>query len=308
MAIILIKFFYKRRIFIIVKKKLNLKKKIYYWSPFLVRIATPRAVINSAYAMQKFSRTNQCSLINFFSEFNIFKKELIQKELKTINYYNSSILKILPKHGKILSRFSFILIFILSFMPLKKLISKEKPDYLIIHLITSLPLFLLLIFNFETKFILRISGMPRMGIVRKFLWKLASKKIHLITCPTNNTMNFIKSLNIIDSNKIKLLYDPIIEVKDINLKKKEKISETKDFFIAIGRFTKQKNFIFLCEAFKEILKPISNLLYIEKDDLSFNNINKIIDINYNLRRQLRKYIKDNHSLNELIKKIINLFK
>ncbi len=62
------------------------------------------------------------------------------------------------------------------------------------------------------------------------------------------------------------------------------------------------------EAFKEILKPISNLLYIEKDDLSFNNINKIIDINYNLRRQLRKYIKDNHSLNELIKKIINLFK
>jgi len=61
---------------------------------------------------------------------------------------------------------------------------------------------LLLIFNFETKFILRISGMPRMGIVRKFLWKLASKKIHLITCPTNNTMNFIKNLNIIDSNKI----------------------------------------------------------------------------------------------------------
>jgi len=266
---------------------LNLKKKIYYWSPFLVRIATPRAVINSAYAMQKFSSANQCSLINFFTEFNIFKKELIQKELKTINCYNSSILKVLPKHGKILSRFSFILIFILSFFPLKQLLSKEKPDYLIIHLITSLPLFLLLIFNFETKFILRISGMPRMGIVRKFLWKLASKKIHLITCPTNNTMNFIKNLNIIDSNKIKLLYDPIIEIKDINLKKKEKISEPKDFFLAIGRLTKQKNFIFLCEAFKEVLKESKkNKLIIVGDGEEREKIEDYINKN-----NLNEYIK-----------------
>ena len=35
-----------------------MKKKIYYWSPFLVRIATPRAVVNSAYDMQKFSKSN----------------------------------------------------------------------------------------------------------------------------------------------------------------------------------------------------------------------------------------------------------
>ena len=267
---------------------MKLKKKIYYWSPFLVRIATPKAVINSAYAMQKFSNVNQCSLINFFTEFDIFKKELIQKELKTINCYNSSILKFLPKHGKILSRFSFILIFILSFFPLKKLISKERPDYLIIHLITSLPLFLLLIFNFETKFILRISGMPRMGIIRKFLWKLVSKKIHLITCPSNNTMAFIKSLNIIDSNKIKLLYDPILEIKDINLKKKEKISEKKDFFLAVGRLTKQKNFVFLCRAFKEILKESKqNKLIIVgdgeeskkiKDYINKNNLNEYIEL------------------------------
>jgi len=263
LAIILIKFFYKRRIFIIIKKKLNLKKKIYYWSPFLVRIATPRAVINSAYSMKKFSSANQCSLINFFGEFNIFKKELVQKELNTINYFNSSILKILPKHGKILSRFSFILIFILSFLPLKKLISKEKPNYLIIHLITSLPLFLLLIFDFETKFILRISGLPKLGFLRKFFWSLALKKVFLITCPSKKTLNYINSLDIVNSNKIKLLYDPIINVNQITISKKESKDQNKfdknNYYFAAGRLTKQKNFIFLCKAFKQVLLRHPNL-------------------------------------------------
>ena len=241
---------------------MNLKKKIYYWSPFLVRIATPRAVVNSAYAMQKFNNLNECSIINFFGEFNVFKNELIKKKLKTINCFNSYILKFLPKHGKIQSRFSFIVIFILSFFPLKKIISKEKPDFLIIHLITSLPLFLLLIFSFETKFILRISGLPKMGFFRKLFWSICLKKIFMVTCPSKKTLNYINSLNIVDSKKIKLLYDPIIHVNEIaiNKKKDNKLKlDLDNYYFAAGRLTKQKNFLFLCKAFKEILSKYPNL-------------------------------------------------
>ena len=107
----------------------------------------------------------------------------------------------------------------MSFFPLKKILKKNEPDYLIIHLITSLPLILLILFNFETKFILRISGYPKMNFLRRFLWRLAFKKIHLITCPTKNTLNYIKSLDLADDSKIKLLYDPIINIKEINKKK-----------------------------------------------------------------------------------------
>ena len=242
---------------------MNLKNKIFYWSPFLVRIATPRAVINSAYSLNKFSIKNQCSLINFFGEFNIFKKELINKKIDTIDYFNSSILKILPKYGKILSRFSFILIFVLSFYPLKKLIQKEKPNFLIIHLITSLPLFLLLLFNFETKFILRISGLPKLGFFRKFLWSLALKKVYIITCPSKKTLDYLSNLKIVDVNKLQLLYDPIINVKEITIKKKRELDHYRfnknDYYFAAGRLTKQKNFIFLCKAFKKILSSNSNL-------------------------------------------------
>ena len=34
--------------------------------------------------------------------------------------------------------------------------------------------------------------MPRMNILRKLLWKIALKKVYNVTCPTMNTLNYIK--------------------------------------------------------------------------------------------------------------------
>ena len=194
-------------------------KKIYYWSPSLVNIATNRAVINSSYSVGKYNNYFKCSIINFFGEFTKFKRELSDKRVETIDFYNSNLINFFPKHGKVSSRFSFLLIFLLSFFPLKNLIQKKKPAYLIIHLITSLPLILLIFFKFETKFILRISGLPKMNFLRKLLWKIAFKKIYKVTCPTQNTLSYIRSLKIISDEKISLLYDPIINVAEINDKK-----------------------------------------------------------------------------------------
>ncbi len=228
------------------------QKKIYYWSPFLSPIATCKAVVNSAFSLMKFGKANEACVLNFFKEFDKLDNEN-KKSLKFINYYNFNFAKFLPYKGKINSRLSFLIIFLLGFFPLKKILKKDKPDYLIIHLITSLPLILLVLFNFETKFILRISGYPQMNFLRKLLWKLAFKKIYLITCPTLNTYKYIKSLNLTENNKIKVLYDPIISVKDINKKKNEKI-DLKNFYLSVGRLTKQKNFMFLCKAFNYIIK------------------------------------------------------
>jgi len=237
--------------------KLTEIKKIYYWSPHLVNIATPIAVINSACAIQKYSKHYKCSIINFFGEFNFFQQRPIFQKLKFINFYSKKIIKLLPKHGWLQSRFSFIIFFMLAFIPLKNLIQKDKPDYLVIHLITALPLFLLTIFNFHTKFILRISGKPRLNFLRKFFWKLSLKNIYLVTCPTISTLNYLKSLNIVDSGKIKLLYDPIVNVQKISKKSilasTNDIFKFNDYFFAAGRLTYQKNFLFLCEAFKKLV-------------------------------------------------------
>ena len=195
-------------------------KKIYYWSPFLSPIATCKAVINSAGSLVQFGSDYESYILNFYGEFNKFDQEIKKKKIELIGFYNLNISKFLPYKGKIKSRFSFLIIFLLGFFPLIKTLKKNKPDFLIVHLITSLPLILLLFFNFKTKFILRISGYPNMNLFRKIFWKITLKKIHLITCPTKNTLEYMKSLNLVDSSKIKLLYDPVLNVKEINKKKK----------------------------------------------------------------------------------------
>ena len=230
------------------------KKSVYYWSPFLTPIATCKAVINSAYSLNRFGKNYDATIINFFGEFNQNISDIRQKKINLLNFYNLEIIKYLPKYGKISSRISFLIFFVLGFLPLLKILKKKPPDYIVIHLITSLPLILLILFSFKTKFILRISGLPRFNIFRKLLWKIAFKKIYLITCPTNETNNYLKSLNICDEKKLKILFDPIIHVSKINSKIKEEIDQKGNFYVAIGRLTKQKNFLFLCECFKELIK------------------------------------------------------
>ena len=128
------------------------------------------------------------------------------------------------------------------------------------HLITSLPLVLLLFNKFQTKFILRISGYPHLNFFRRYLWKKTFKKLHLITCPTKLTRDLLIKLNFTDEKKIKILEDPIIEVKDINIKKNFDLIEkfNNKYILAVGRLTKQKNFLFLVKAYHEFIKDKNN--------------------------------------------------
>ena len=262
---------------------MKIKEKIFYWGPYLTPIATPKAIVNSAKALQNYGKSYECSIINFFGEFNKFQKDLENKNINLINFFNNKLINFLPKHGKLQSRLSFILIFVLSFFPLKKIIDKQKPDFLIIHLITSLPLFLLIIFKFETRFILRISGLPKLGILRKFLWKKAFSKIYMVTCPTISTANYIKSLGIVDKGKIKTLYDPIIEINKISLQKQQQLDlpfEKAKYFIAVGRLTRQKNFLMLCKAVKKLILNFPDfILVIAGDGEDKNKILSYIEKN-----------------------------
>ncbi|MDC0516166.1 glycosyltransferase [Candidatus Pelagibacter sp.] len=262
---------------------MKIKEKIFYWGPFLTPIATPKAIVNSAKALQNYGKSYECSIINFFGEFNKFQKDLENKNINLINFFNNKLINFLPKHGKLQSRLSFILIFVLSFFPLKKIIDKQKPDFLIIHLITSLPLFLLIIFKFETRFILRISGLPKLGILRKLLWKKAFSKIYMVTCPTISTANYIKSLGIVDKGKIKTLYDPIIEINKISLQKQQQLDlpfEKAKYFIAVGRLTRQKNFLMLCKAVKKLILNFPDfILVIAGDGEDKNKILSYIEKN-----------------------------
>jgi glycosyltransferase involved in cell wall biosynthesis len=233
--------------------------KIFYWAPWIGNVGTIKAVINSSNILKKYSKNKiSTKIIDAVGEWHNH-----QNFGDFINLTNKKIYNYLPKNGYIKSRFTYFVIFLYSFFPLLKLLKKEKPDYLIVQLITSLPILLNLIFNLNTKLILRISGFPKMNFIRVFLWKVASKKIYKVTFPSYDLYVQFKNLNIFEENKMQVLYDPIINYKEIIKKKNdEEITynlASEDYILSIGRLTKQKNFLFLVNNFKKIKNKYKNI-------------------------------------------------
>ena len=241
-----------------------MQKKIFYWSPFFSEIATIKAVLNSAISISKFSKDNiKPTLINVIGEWDDYNEIILENNIEVIDLKLKKYFKKKKISGFFFSRYYQIKIFILAFLPLIFLLRKNKPDIFILHLVTSLPLFLNYFFNFKSKIILRISGLPRLNIFRKLFWKITIKKVDIITTPTIATKIFLKK--VLNKDEIYLLRDPIIFVKEINNKQKKfKNHQPEDnIYISIGRLTKQKNFLFLLKCFKKIVdKNKNNQLYI----------------------------------------------
>lgn len=257
-------------------------KKIFYWSPYLTNVATIEAVLNSIKSVKKYSKSFNPILINVCGEFDNYKNDLLKLDIEVIDLVFFSYHRFLPTKGFLQSRLSFLIIFIISFIPLFLLIRASKPDYLIFHLITSLPILVSNLIKKKTKFILRISGLPKYNLFRKFLWKNLGKNIYKVTCPTNGTINDLRLLKIFNDDKIILLRDPIINIKEL-LKMKNKKNyfnfDDKDFsIVAIGRLTKQKNFKLLIKCFDQVLNLKKNSkLFIIGEGEQRNFLQKLIE-------------------------------
>lgn len=254
-----------------------MKKKVFYWSPHInEQIATVKAVVNSALSLIKYSKNYDPTIINVFGEWNSLKNLLNDKNLNFKNLINLNIK--LPINGFLKSRIFYTFLSLVILIPLYKFLRKEKPDYLIIHLITVPVLILCFFFNFKTKFILRISGYPKLNFLRKIFWKLVSKKIYKIFTPTQITKKMLIDNGICSENKIFLLRDPIISIRNLNTLKRQKISNDfnhNNYILSIGRLTKQKNFQFLVKAYTLLKKEVMHLpkLIIIGEGEEKNNLN-----------------------------------
>ena len=241
--------------------------KVVYWCPFIEKVATVNSVINSAISLKKFSKEKyKPQILNVVGEWkkNFFLEE---NKIPIIDLINISIVEKLPTKGFVSSRLSYITIFFFSIIKLHKFLKNAKPDFLVVHLISFIPLLLLIFFNYHTKFILRISGYPILNIPRSFLWRRVSNKLYAITAPSNQTRELLVKKKIFSAHKTKYLPDPVIYIEAINYKNKfqkqlfEKNFNEDKTLLSIGRLTNQKNFEFLINGFNEINKiyPYFNL-------------------------------------------------
>ena len=257
-------------------------KKIYYWSPFITPVATTKAVINSAYAVKLYSKKRyEPLIINVAGEWDVYKKDLKDKKIKLIELTSSKIINNKKITGFMKSRLVYIYIFSIALIPLIRLLRNNPPSFFIIHLISPLPLLINYLFKIDTKMILRISGFPQLNYLRKFLWQMTLKKIYCLTCPTKATKHDMQVQGIIKQDKIDILYDPIISPKDIinNLKVSSNTLKDRNYFLSIGRLTRQKNYKFLIKTFKIFNQNKNNKLIIVGDGEQKNALLKIVKLN-----------------------------
>ena len=160
----------------------------YFWSPHIdPQIATLKSVSNSINSLTKYKKKSKIFLINVFGEWDEYNFDSVDK----IDLISNRSLKKRKFKGFFNSRFLYFSIFFLSYFPLKRILNRNKPDYLIIHLITSIPILLFIFNKFKTELILRVSGYPRLNIFRFLIWKIASTKIKYVICPTEETKNHL---------------------------------------------------------------------------------------------------------------------
>ena len=232
-----------------------MQKIVTFWCPYIGQVGTINAVLEAAKSLSN-KKHYKCKIINSYGEFDNYKNFLNENKIEKIDLLGNNFIKNLPKEGYFWSRINYILIFFLCFIPLLRYLKNNKNEFLFIYLITSLPLFIISLFNLDNKVILRVSGKINFSFLRKINFIFASKKIVKILVQTNESRKRLVLSNLFEKNKIKILRDPIIDFKKINCLKKKKIKNSfrkNRYFISIGRLTKQKNFLFLLKCIKEII-------------------------------------------------------
>ena len=235
-----------------------MKENLFYWGPFLDKdIGTKKAIFNSALSINKYSKRFNSSIINAIGEWDGEEKN---KFIEYINFKNN-IFEKLPKYSFLKSRVSFFVIFLKCFWKLKKTLIEKEPKYLVIHLMTSVPFILFLIFNFKTKILFRVSGRPKLNFFRSLLWRISNKSVSMVFCNTSDQRHELISKKIFPESKVKVLYDPVFSIKEV-LSQRKFSSIDKNFqknnIIMVGRLTKQKNFEMFIKASEYLYK--NNLL------------------------------------------------
>ena len=278
---------------------------IAYWSPFLGRVATIRSVLNSIISLTRYSKKKyRPILINCFGEWNNYKKEIKRNKIDYINLQENFSFSV-DTYGFFKSRIIYLITFLISYNKLKIFLKKNRPKYLIVHLLTFVPFILFLFNDFETKLVLRISGKPKLNFFRKILWILIIKKISLIFCPTRETINKLKKIKAFSNKKIIFLPDPVIDEKK-NILKSNNSSTLKlnkeDYFLSIGRLTRQKNHDLLIDFYKKN-RNLKKLIIIGDGELKkklikkikINKLEKKISI-FNYKNNIFDYIKKSNAV------------
>ena len=101
------------------------KIHIYYWSPFISKVATVNAVLGSIKTLKAYSNQKyEPHIINAAGEWNKYKKELNENNINIIKLTDSKIIDNSNYTGFFKSRLVYLYLFFILLIPLLKLLKK----------------------------------------------------------------------------------------------------------------------------------------------------------------------------------------
>ena len=92
--------------------------------------------------------------------------------------------------------------------------------------------------------------------LRRFFWKVFFNNLKAVTCPTIELKEYLSKIKFLDEKKLHFLPDAIIKINIFNKNIKEKINlpTNNKFILAVGRLTKQKNYLYMIDELELFLK------------------------------------------------------
>ena len=228
---------------------MNKYKKIILFYPAYEKGGATKVLINLVNFIQK--KNFFIDLLSLNAGYENFKKT---KYLKIINLDKKK-QKNLRKNRLLYNLYSiFELIKLLKKNDNKKTILFSMQSHLIPSIIGKLFGFKIVIRNSEDPFGATKYAENKFSSVLVFLSKFISFNLSdKIITNASKSFHSIKFF-LIDKSKVRIIFNPYIKknnFKRIQYKRKKQ-------FLAVGRFAKQKNFIFLIQVFSEIFKKIKN--------------------------------------------------
>ncbi len=242
------------------------KKKILYWGPYSGHVGTIRAQVNSAFAMRKYGEFDVV-LIRVHSEFSGMEEELQDKDIRLLDLGLSKYFPGLEQSVKFARRPYMLAAAIFGFIPLILALRNERPDMVVLSLITVPALVAIKLANISTICVVSVQGYPHfLGIkgeyvplwkrienrIRKTLWnKVFCKADYILTMTKLTRKRLIKNMAF-GNQQVQVIENPVIDSKVLSGKDKAAphvwCHQTTPLIVGVGRLTRQKGFDVLIES------------------------------------------------------------
>lgn len=280
---------------------------ILYWSPYVGHVGTIKAVINSAASMRLYGG-HDVTIVKNHTEWEGYESRIASFGVRITDFGLKRWFPTLHLNKAMGCRLYMVTVAFFGFFQLLIYMRRERPDILVTNLISVPAILAARLLRHRPKIIASIQGFPKFlgtenrgsyplwmrveDAIRKQLWNLTYVHADMLVCMTESTMEKLKKNTSLPSDRFVVINNPIIDDEIFSLAD-EVIHDhwlfdgTHKSLVAIGRLTKQKDFLTLIRAVELAGKSVSIRLAIlgegeERQQLEYEIARLGIDNNVKL--------------------------